>query len=64
MDAKALPNDINLCHTLIKELFETLGKYEKRVGRLQHTMEQLLRQRYGRKSERLEDIDPELLLPF
>ena len=63
-EAKTFPNDVNLCHTLIKELFESLGKYEKKVGRLQHTIEQLLRQRYGRKSERLEDIDPALLLPF
>ena len=64
MDAETLPQDITLCHTLIKELVESLGKYEKRIGRLQHTIEQLLRHRYGRKSERLEDIDPALLLPF
>jgi len=62
--AKTLPHDINLCHTLIKELVASLAKYENRVGRLQHTIEQLLRQRYGRKSERLEDVDPGLLLPF
>ena len=64
MDAKTLPNDISLCHNLIKELCESLGKYEKRVCRLQHTIEQLLRQHYGHRSERLEDIAPELLLPF
>lgn len=63
MDAKTLPNDIKLCHTLIVELFESLGKHEKSIGRLQHTIEQLLKSRYGRKSERLEDIDPALLLP-
>ena len=63
-DAETLPQDINLCHTLIKELVASLSKYEKRVGRLQHTIEQLLRQRYGRKSERLEDVDPALWLPF
>ena len=63
MEAKALPNDINLCHTLIEELFESLGKFEKKVGRLEHTLEQLLRNRFGRKSERLEDMDPALLLP-
>ena len=64
MDAKTLPNDINLCHTLIKELFESLRQSDKRMGRLQHTIEQLLRSRYGRTSERLEDIDPALLLPI
>ena len=63
MEAKTLPNDINLCHILIEELFESLGKFEKKVGRLQHTIEQLLRNRYGRKSERLEEMDPALLLP-
>ena len=63
MEAKTLPNDINLCHTLIAELFESLGKFEKKVGRLQDTIEQLLRNRYGRKSERLEEMDPALLLP-
>ena len=64
MDAQTLPDDINLCHTLIKELLEAIGQHEKKIGRLQHTIEQLLRQQYGRKSERLEDIDPALLLPF
>lgn len=63
-DAKTLPDDINLCHTLIKELFETIIKSEKRIGRLEHSLEQLLRQSYGSRSERLEDVDPALLLPF
>jgi len=64
MEAKTLPDDINLCHTLIEELFESLRQSDKRLGRLQHTIEQLLRNRYGRNSERLEDIDPALLLPI
>ena len=64
MDAKALPRDIDLCHSLIQELCDSLSKYESRIGKLQHRIEQLIRQHYGRKSERLEDIDPELLLPF
>lgn len=62
-DAKTLPNDIKLCHNFIAELFESLDKYEKRTSCLQHTIDQLLQSRYGRKSERLEDIDPALLLP-
>ncbi len=64
MDAKTLPVDINLCHILIQELFETIIKNEKRIGRLEHSLEQLLRQRFGSTSERLENIAPELLLPF
>ncbi len=63
-DATTLPTDINLCHTLIKELLESLGKSEKSNNRLRHTLDQLLRQRFGSRSERLEDIDPALLLPF
>jgi len=64
MDAKALPDDVNLLKQMVAELLASVGKYEKRVGRLQHHIEQLLRDRYGRKSERLENIDPKLLLPF
>jgi transposase len=64
MDATALPDDIDLLKQMVAELLASVGKYEKRVGRLQHHIDQLLRDRYGRKSERLEDIDPKLLLPF
>ena len=64
MDAKTLPNDINLLKQMVAELLASLQNKEQRIGKLQHYLEQLLRQRYGRKSERLEDIDPELLLPF
>ena len=64
MDAKTLPNDINLLKQMVAELLASRQNKEQRIGKLQHYLEQLLRQRYGRKSERLEDIDPELLLPF
>ena len=64
MDAKTLPNDINLLKQMATELMASLKKKDHRIGKLQHYLEQLLRQRYGRKSERLEDIDPVLLLPF
>ena len=64
MDAKALPDDINLLKQMVAELLASLQNKDTRIGKLQHYIEQLIRQRYGRKSERLEDIDPELLLPF
>jgi len=64
MDAEALPNDINLLKQMVAELLASLQNKDQRIGKLQHYLEQLLRQHYGRKSERLEDIDPELLLPF
>jgi len=63
-DAKNLPNDVTTCHALILELLETLHKSNRSIERMQHTIAELLRQRFGRKSERLEDIDPAELLPF
>jgi transposase len=64
MDAKTLPNDINLLKQMVAELLVSLQNKEHRIDKLQHYLEQLLRQHYGHKSERLEDIAPELLLPF
>ena len=64
MEAKALPDDITLLKQMVAELFDSLKSKEQRIGKLQHYIEQLIRDRYGRKSERLEDIDPDLLLPF
>ena len=64
MDAKALPDDINLLKQMVAELFDSLKNKEQRIGKLQHYIEQLIRQQYGRKSERIENIDPKLLLPF
>ena len=59
-----LPEDISLCHELIRTLFETIEKHERKINRLEHGISNLLEQRFGRKSERLEDIDPKQLLPF
>ena len=64
MDAKTLPNDITLLKQMVAELVASLKNKDLRIGKLQHYLEQLLRQRYGRKSERLEDIGPGLLLSF
>ncbi len=59
-----LPEDIDLCHQLIRTLFETIQKYERKINSLEFGIQNLLKQRFGRKSERLENIDPKLLLPF
>src|SRR3954467_15740923 len=56
-----LPDDIETAHQLIRELLETLGQQIYLNAKLQHQLEQLLRQRYGRKSER---VDPAQLLLF
>ena len=59
--ADQLPDDLETAHQLIRELLETLGQQIHLNAKLQHQLEQLLRQRYGRKSER---IDPAQLLLF
>src|SRR5580693_7646265 len=56
-----LPGDLETAHQLIRELLETLGQQIHLNEKLQHQLEQLLRQRHGKKSER---IDPAQLLLF
>src|SRR3954453_9641338 len=56
-----LPDDIETAHQLIRELLETLGQQIYLNAKLQHQLEQLLRQRYGKKSER---VGPAQLLLF
>jgi transposase len=59
--ADPLPDDLETAHQLIRELLETLSQQIHLNAKLQHQLEQLLRQRYGRKSER---VDPAQLLLF
>jgi transposase len=59
--ADPLPDDLETAHQLIRELLETLGQQIHINEKLQHQLEQLLRQRYGKKTER---IDPAQLLLF
>ena len=59
--ADPLPDDLEAAHQLILELQATLGQQIHLNEKLQHQLEQLLRQRYGKKSER---IDPAQLLLF
>src|SRR5258708_21723389 len=56
-----LPPDLETCHQLIRELLESLAEQTHLNEKLQHQLEQLLRQRYGRKTE---TIDPAQLLQF
>src|ERR1700734_2382340 len=59
--ADPLPDDLETAHQLIRELLETLGQQVHLNEKLQHQLEQLLRQRYGKKSEH---VDPAQLLLF
>ena len=59
--ADPLPDDLETAHQLIRELLKTLAQQVHLNEKLQHQLEQLLRQRYGPKTER---IDPAQLLLF
>lgn len=56
-----LPDDLATAHRLIRELTATLHQQNHLIAKLQHQLEQLLRQRYGRKSEQ---VAPDQLLLF
>src|SRR5271156_5606648 len=60
-DDATLPGDLDTAHCQIRELAETLRQQNQLIARLQHQLEQLLRQRYGKKSE---TVDPDQLLLF
>jgi transposase len=59
--AEPLPDDLDTAHQLIRELLKTPAQQVHLNEKLQHQLEQLLRQRYGPKTER---IDPDQLLLF
>jgi len=56
-----LPEDLSLCHELIRELLEKIRKEETLNQKLQHQLEQLLKSRYGPRADR---IDPNQKLLF
>lgn len=56
-----LPKDLATSHELIRELAKTVHTQGHLIAKLQHQLEQLLRNRYGRRSEKL---DPDQLLLF
>ena len=61
IDRKRLPKDINECHALIAELVGELDVKERRLRRVLHQLEKLLRWRYGPKRER---VNPNQLFLF
>jgi transposase len=56
-----LPDDLDTAHRQIREQAETLRQQGQLIARLQHQLEQLLRQRYGKKGEK---VDADQLLLF
>jgi transposase len=57
----ALPDDLETAHRQIREQAEALRQQGLLIARLQHQLEQLLRQRYGKRGEK---VDPDQLLLF
>ncbi len=57
-----LPDDLQLCHNLIKELHETVDQLKRRNEQLGHRLGLLLKRMYGRRSEKLNFHPDELLL--
>lgn len=60
-DAASHPDDVSLCHQIMDEQQATITGLQQRMQQLEHYVEQLLRSRYGPRSER---IDPNQLQLF
>ena len=57
----ALPQDLTLCHALIRQLLDARAEDAQLIAGLQHQLRNLLRRSYGRSSEKL---DPNQLALF
>jgi transposase len=58
---EALPQDLTLCHSLIRQLLDARMEDARLIEGLQHQLKNLLRRAYGRSSEKL---DPNQLALF
>jgi transposase len=61
METTELPDDLNLCHEIIRQQAETIAESRRRIEQLEHQIEQLLRRQYG---PRRESVDPDQLRLF
>ena len=50
-----LPTDLTACHALIAELAGELNARDRRIRQLMHELSRLLRWRFGRKSEKVDE---------
>lgn len=55
------PDDLSLCHQIIDEQQSTIDQLQRELAQAKHFVEQLLRSRYGPRSER---VDPNQLSMF
>ena len=56
-----LPDDLAACHAMIQQLLEQLGNTNRKLTKMEHQLQQLLRRLYGRSSEK---IDPRQMALF
>ena len=59
--ATPLPDDLDLCHEIIRQQADTIGELQRRVEQLEHQVELLLRRQFG---PRRESVDPDQLRLF
>ncbi len=57
----SFPQDIASCHAMLAGVMQSLAERERRIGELEDIIDTLIRERYGRKSER---YDPDQLALF
>jgi transposase len=53
MPEPKLPEDLAVCHGLIRELLVTNASSQRRIGHLEHQLDQLLKRLYGPRADRL-----------
>ena len=61
METTALPDDLDVCHGMIRELSASYREAQRRIEQPEHRLDLLLRRLYGPKSER---FDPGQMLLF
>lgn len=61
IDSPTLPGDLAACHAMIGQLLENLQNATRKLGQMEHQLQQLLRRLYGRSSEK---IDPRQMALF
>ncbi len=57
----SFPQDIASCHAMLEGVLQSLAEREQRIGQLEEIIDTLIRERFGRKSER---YDPDQLALF
>src|SRR3954447_17436182 len=61
LEAVHRPDDLSLCHQIIDEQQSTIDQLQRELAQAKHFVEQLLRSRYGPRSER---VDPNQMSMF